>query len=197
MLRFRPSCEGALAHLLDFIICFALLCSLLIVGPPQSLAAQSLQDHPSAPNCPNLDEVRHKQWPKLDLKSQALLVWVGQQPHKADSPEEVTRKFYNWYFSANFPNPKRSNMATFRKYVTQSFLKRATAPDVESLLFIDAQDTDSTWATNFTVSNATMHSQRATVQVALNGKEMKYNLLVTLKREGGVWKIDDVKGSET
>ena len=88
-------------------------------------------------------------------------------------------------------------MATFRKYVTQSFLKRATARDVDSVLFIDAQDMDETWADNFTVSQATINGQKANVLVALNGKEMKYNLHVTLRREGGVWKIDDVKGSDT
>ena len=117
--------------------------------------------------------------------------------NKAASPEEVTQQFYSWYFGAHFPAPKRSNMATFRKYVTQSFLKRATARDVESVLFIDAQDMDETWADNFTVSKATMNGQSATVVVALNGKEMKYNLHVTLRREAGVWKIDNVKGSET
>jgi hypothetical protein len=87
-------------------------------------------------------------------------------------------------------------MATFRKYVTQSLLKRATARDVESLLFIDSQDTDSTWAGNFTVSKATISGQRATVQVALNGKDLKLNLSVTLRREGSVWKIDEVKARE-
>ena len=152
MLRFRLSREGALTHLLAFIICFALLCSVLVMRPRPSLAANA-------------------------------------------SPEDVTRQFYNWYLHARFPEPKRSNMATFRKYVTQTFLKRATAPDVDSVLFIAAQDTDDSWADNFTVSKATIHGQRATVQVALNGKEMKYSLRVTLRREGGVWKIDDVKGS--
>ena len=121
--------------------------------------------------------------------------FAANQP--AGSPDEVTRQFYSWYFGANFPQPKRSNMATFRKYVTQSFLKRATARDVESVLFIDAQDMDETWATNFTVSPPTIHGASATVEVALNGKEMKYHLHVTLRREGGVWKINDVKGSDT
>jgi len=64
------------------------------------------------------------------------------------------------------------------------------------MLFIDAQDTDETWADNFTVSKATISGQKATLQVALNGKEMKYNLNVTLRREAGVWKIDNVKGSD-
>ncbi len=174
MLRFRLSREGALSHLLAFIMCFALLFSLLLVWPSPSFAANRQAE--------SLHEV--------------FLVWVGQQPNKAASPEEVTQQFYHWYLSANFPNPKRSNMATFRKYVTQSFLRRATAPDVDSVLFIDAQDTDETWADNFTVSKATISGQKATLQVALNGKEMKYNLNVTLRREAGVWKIDNVKGSD-
>jgi len=122
--------------------------------------------------------------------------FAAQPSQKTATPEEVTRKFYGWYFGAHFPDPKRSNMATFRKYVTLNFWKRATARDVESVLFIDAQDIDETWANNFTVSQATISGPRATVQVALNGKEMKYSLHVTLRREGGVWKIDDVKGSD-
>jgi hypothetical protein len=121
---------------------------------------------------------------------------VGQETYKPGSPEEVTRQFYQWYLSANCPNPKRSNMPTFRKFVTQGLLKRATARDVESLVFVDAQDTDETWAKNFTVSKATIVGQKATLEVALNGKEMKYKLNVTLRREGNVWKIDNVKGSD-
>jgi hypothetical protein len=114
----------------------------------------------------------------------------------ATSPDEVVRQFYEWYLHAHFPEPKRSNMATFRKYVTQRFIKRATAPDVDAVLFIDAQDSDATWADNFTVSKATTRGQQATVQVSLNGKQMKYKLRVALRRENGAWKIDDVKGSE-
>jgi hypothetical protein len=140
-----------------FIISFALLFSVLIVGPQLS---------------------------------------VGQESYKPGSPEEVTHQFYQWYLSANCPNPKRSNLPTFRKFVTQSLLKRATARGVESLVFVDAQDTDETWAQNFTVSKATIVGQKATLEVALNGKEMKYKLNVTLRREGSVWKIDNVKGSD-
>ena len=157
--------------MLQFMISMALLFSLLIVGPSPSLAANG--------------------------QAQSRL-WADQfalaHPYKAASPEEVTRQFYNWYL-ARFPDPKRSNMATFRKYVTQSLMKRATAPDVDAVVFIDAQDTDPTWANNFTVSKATIQGQKATVQVGLNGQQMKHNLTVTLRREGGVWKIDDVKGS--
>jgi len=170
MLRFRLALTDPRA----FIICFALLFCFPVVKLQTSSAAIEPTHALQAP----------------------VLPWAGQQAHKAASPEEVTQQFYNWYLHAKFPTPKRSNMATFRKYVTQGFMKRATAPDVESVLFIDAQDDDETWADNFTVGKATISGQSATVPVALNGKEMKYNLRVTLRQEGGLWKIDNVKGSE-
>ena len=128
----------------------------------------------------------------------AFLIVKSSEPiaagQKLSTPEEVTRQFYSWYLGAHIPNPKRSNMATFRKYVTLSCWKRATARDIEAVYFIDAQDTDETWAKNFTVSTAKIDAQRATLEVDLNGKEMKRNLNVTLRREGGAWKIDNVKG---
>jgi hypothetical protein len=120
----------------------------------------------------------------------------SQRSQHATSAEQVVQQFYDWYFHAGFPQPKRQNMAKFKKYVTQSFLKRAMARDVDAVLFIDAQDTDATWADNFSVSKATVRGQQATVQIDLNGKEMKYKLLDTLRRENGVWKIDNVKGSD-
>ena len=128
--------------------------------------------------------------PVLIIKSSEPIAAAQKVP----TPEEVTRQFYSWYLKAHIPNPKRSNMATFRKYVTLSCWKRATARDIEAVFFIDAQDTDESWANNFTVSPAKIDAQRATLEVDLNGKEMKRNLNVTLRREGGIWKIDDVKG---
>ncbi|HKE55165.1 MAG TPA: DUF3828 domain-containing protein [Pyrinomonadaceae bacterium] len=174
MMRFYSSSEHMLTDLRTLITVFALLLYVLLVGSQSSLARAE---------------------PEFQLR--VFLSAASQQPDKVASPEEVTKQFYTWYFGAKFPSPKRSNMATFRKYVTQSFMKRATARDVDSVLFIDAQDYDESWAKNFTVSPATIDGQKATVQVALNGKEMKYNLNVTLRREAGVWKIDNVKGSET
>src|SRR5690349_16710390 len=119
------------------------------------------------------------------LFASAQLSRASQHTANPGSPEEAARKFYTWYLGAHFPDPKRSNMATFRKYVTLNCWKRATARDIEAVLFIDAQDTDETWANNFTVSEAKITGQRATLQVSLNGKEMKRNLNVTLRREGG------------
>lgn len=112
------------------------------------------------------------------------------------SPEAVVREFYGWYLKAGLPQPKRSNLPTFRKYNTQGFLKRAMDPNVDSVLFIDAQDLDETWANNFSVGTATIHGRTATTEVTLTGQKVHYTLSVTLRQESGAWKIDGVKGKD-
>src|SRR5260370_34073628 len=77
---------------------------------------------------------------------------ASQTSRSSASPEEVVRQFYDSYLHAHFPEPKKQNLVTFRKYVTQRFLKRAMAPDVDAVLFVDAQDADDTWADKFSVS---------------------------------------------
>jgi len=69
-------------------------------------------------------------------------------------------------------------------------------PEVDSVLFIDAQDDDSTWANNFTVAAATVHGQTATTEVTLTGQKVHYKLNITLRRENGLWKIDGVQGKD-
>jgi len=118
---------------------------------------------------------------------------AGQHQHAA-APEEITRQFYDWYLHAGLPTPARKNMATFRKYVTQKLIKQQMAPDVDADLFVDAQDFDEAWKNNISVSKATIRGQQAIVQVSLKGKQFSRQLRVTLRRENGVWKIDNVKG---
>ena len=117
-------------------------------------------------------------------------------PAPSTSPDEVVRQFYAWYLKARFPEPNHKNSASFRKYVTQRFLKRAMDPNVDVAVFIDAQDSDATWAKNFDVAKATIHGQTATTEVTLTGERIHYKLSVTLRREGGTWKIDGVKGKD-
>ena len=130
----------------------------------------------------------------LCLPGSALATTNPMVPRTA--PEDVVRQFYGWYLKAGFPQPKRSNLATFRKYITQKFLKKAMDPEVDSVLFIDAQDDDSTWANNFSVATTTVQGPTATTEVTLTGKTVHYKLIVTLRRENGVWKIDGVKGKD-
>lgn len=96
---------------------------------------------------------------------------TNQDSQHATSPDEVVRQFYDWYLHADFPEPKKQNMAKFKKYITQRFLKRAMAPNVDAVLFIDAQDADPTWANNFSVSQTTIRGRQATAQVTLRVKE--------------------------
>src|SRR5438552_16505966 len=88
------------------------------------------------------------------------------------SPEDIVRQFYDWYLHAKFPDPDKRNMAKFRQYVTQRFLRRAINADAN--LFIDAQDADATWANGLSVSKATIHGQTATTEVTLTGNRVHY-----------------------
>lgn len=118
---------------------------------------------------------------------------IQQPPLAPAGPDQVVRQFYDWYLHARFPDPRKQNAAQFRKYVAANFLREAMAPDVDAVLFIDAQDADPTWANHFTVSKATIRDQLATTHVILKGEKVHYTLRVTLRRENGAWKIDNVK----
>jgi hypothetical protein len=119
---------------------------------------------------------------------------VQREPRPSSAPDEMVRQFYDWYLHARFPNPQKENAPEFRKYVTQKFLKEAMDPEVDAVLFIDAQDADPTWAKHFSVSPATIRGDKATAAVTLLGQKVHYKLHVTLRREAGAWKIDNVKG---
>ena len=111
------------------------------------------------------------------------------------SPEQAVREFYNWYLRAGLPSPKRKNLSTFRKYATQSLIKKQMNPEADADLFLgDIQDFDKTWKVD-SVSKATIQGQRATTLVILKGKEWDYKFRVTLRLENGAWKIDDVKNA--
>ena len=138
------------------------------------------------------------------LMMSSLIAWLAissaavanQQAQPPVSPEAIVREFYDWYLHASYPEPKKSNLAKFRKYITQRFLKQAMDPEVDAVLFIDAQDADPAWANNISLSTATIRGQQAIVQVTLKGQGGPYKLRVTLRRESGAWKIDNVKGSD-
>jgi hypothetical protein len=116
-------------------------------------------------------------------------------------PAAVIREFYHWYGHALNQNkePLTGGRTTMRKYVTARLItainRMAKGPDgLDGDYFIDAQDWDKDWEKNIAVSNVVVKNTIATATVALTGKEMNRHLQLTLKQEGGVWKIDRVKG---
>ena len=61
----------------------------------------------------------------------------GARRRPAQVPaREVVREFYDWYMHAHNPEPKGRNLAKFRKYVTQRFLRQAMAPDNDAIEFL-------------------------------------------------------------
>jgi uncharacterized protein DUF3828 len=112
------------------------------------------------------------------------------------SASKVVYAFYNWYLHSRFPNPGTQNLAMFKKYVTERFLKQAMDPDVEANLFIAAQDADPTWANHFSVSKPIIRNRLAITRVFLKGEKIYCTLRITLRRENSAWKIDNVDGSD-
>ena len=116
-------------------------------------------------------------------------------------PDAVIREFYKWYVHALNQNkePLTGERAVMRKYVTLRLIREidrmAKGPDgLDGDYFIDAQDWDKDWEKNIAVSNLVVKNTIATATVALKGEQMNRNLQLTLKQEGGAWKIDRVKG---
>lgn len=132
----------------------------------------------------------------LTLVACAATPTAKQEPPPSSGPDEIVRQFYSWYLGKCFPDPRKENAPQFRKYVAQKFLKEAIDPEVDAVLFIDAQDADPTWVKHFSVSTATVGADKATAEVTLLGEKVHYKLHVTLRREDHVWKIDNVKGSD-
>lgn len=120
------------------------------------------------------------------------------------SPEAVIKEFYKWYVHAlnQDGDPLTKGRATLRKYVTIRFIReidRALKSEggLDADMFLEAQDWDKEWEKNIAVSNVVTHYSTTTAMVTLSGKEMENRKLnLTLKREGGAWKIDKVAAQE-
>jgi len=69
-------------------------------------------------------------------------------------------------------------------------------PDgIDADFFIDAQDFDETWEKkHLHVKEPGFRVTRATASVTLKGTSFDDKLRVGLRKEGGVWKIDNVNG---
>jgi hypothetical protein len=121
----------------------------------------------------------------------------------ASNPSESIRSFYRWYVTELVANRNPiDNRKELKRFVTERLLKEIDrmkkGPDgLDGDYFVDAQDFDGLWAKNITVSDVKISGTKATADVLLAGKgDMRRRLQVSLVKDGGVWKVDKVKGRE-
>lgn len=124
-------------------------------------------------------------------------------PQSQQTPEQVIREFYRWYIHAlNQNQDPLKQRQTFNKFVTarraQKIRRAIKANEYDADYFISAQDWDKDWEKNITVTAIKSARERPAFNVILNGTSMpNYKLKVTLRKEAGVWKIDEVEGLTT
>lgn len=118
----------------------------------------------------------------------------AQQPA---TPEDVARGFYSWYLhqlSQENANPLKQK-TTALKYLTPQLY--ANAPRLirrmDADIFICAQDWDTGWEKNFTVSTAQIKNTSATETVTLpSGETDKIRIDLTLLKTASGWRISKV-----
>ena len=126
-----------------------------------------------------------------------LLTSLAQAQERA--PQRVLQDFYQWYVQALAADtdPFTDKRAELKKYATDRLIRQVEKARKDGSLgadpFLDAQDFDKAWAKNIKVSGEKIDGQVATANVELKGPEMgTKKLAVTLRQEGGSWKVDKV-----
>lgn len=138
------------------------------------------------------------------LHAALLIAFLGpstaqaQETGGSTKPESVIREFYQWYVQAVLADRSPMNdRAKLKQYASVGMLRRidkaVKADELGFDPFLHAQDLDKAWAKNITVSKPKIAGEVATADVELKGPEMgTHKLALTLRQEGGAWKIDKV-----
>jgi hypothetical protein len=117
------------------------------------------------------------------------------------TPSSTVRAFYKWYVHAlvqNVAEPLKSDKPMARKYVTASFLRRidkamAREEGLNADPFLSAQDWDKAWENNIVIKKVSTTGATSIINAVLPSKQMgDQKLKILMKKEGGVWKIDQV-----
>ena|SRR2546421_10787751 len=118
----------------------------------------------------------------------------------ARSPEVVLKEFYKWYIRAASRqiDPLKAGKATLMKYVTPRFIhvieRNEKLPEGEGFdadYFLQTQEDSSVTDKNISISNVSVKGTTASAVVTFDGGYPRVK--VSLLKEGGVWKIDNVK----
>lgn len=139
----------------------------------------------------------------LFLRTSAILLVLiafASMPARAQqpaTPEDTARGFYSWYLhqlSQQNSNPLKQK-TTALKYLTPQLY--ANAPRLirrmDADIFICAQDWDTGWEKNFTVSTPQIKNSSATETVTLpSGDTDKIKIDLTLIKTASGWRINKV-----
>jgi len=118
----------------------------------------------------------------------------AQQPA---TPEDVARGFYSWYLhqlSQDNATPLKQK-TTALKYLTPQLYTNAPrlTRRMDADIFICAQDWDTGWEKNFTVSTPQIKNNSATETVTLpSGDTDKIKIDLTLIKTASGWRINKV-----
>ena len=133
----------------------------------------------------------------LVLMTGVTILSVPARANQTATPEDVVRGFYSWYLhqlSGENANPLKQK-TTALKYLTPQLY--ANAPRLISRMnadiFICAQDWDTGWEKNFSVSTPQVNKNSATATVTLpSGETDKIKINVTLIKTASGWRINKV-----
>ena len=145
---------------------------------------------------------------KIKLGSLALLLFIlgsigANLVKAADTPEQTTRIFYEWYLKElrrEGGNPI-DNKKMLAKHATKRLIKQIdawrAAEEYDADYFIDAQDFEEKW--QVVVSKVVVKGNTARLKVTLavpraKADTWKQKLSLKLIKENGAWKIDEVSG---
>jgi len=130
----------------------------------------------------------------LALIALCLIPARSQQPA---TPEDVARGFYSWYLhqlSQENATPLKQK-TTALKYLTPQLYTNAPRliRRMDADIFICAQDWDTGWEKNFTVSTPQIKNSSATETVTLpSGDTDKIKIDLTLIKTASGWRINKV-----
>ncbi|HXS01532.1 MAG TPA: DUF3828 domain-containing protein [Pyrinomonadaceae bacterium] len=126
-----------------------------------------------------------------------ISILIPSQAQQQSTPEDVARGFYSWYLhqlSQENMNPLKQK-TTALKYLTPQLY--ANAPRLirrmDADIFICAQDWDTGWEKNFTISTPQIKNSSATETVTLpSGETDKIKIDLTLIKTASGWRINKV-----
>jgi hypothetical protein len=130
----------------------------------------------------------------------ALLLLLASCNQPEENIEAKIRDFYSWYIIVNdTTDGKNVSKDTLAKYCTERYLEKFyNDSDIDYDPIISAQDFDKKWVNTLTIAKATAGRDKIYRVSFLTDEKNKisHNIVVTMGKEDGAWKIDYVQANE-